>query len=90
MLGCMCIFELQFSLGISPVVGSLGHMLALFLVFLSTSTQLFIVTVSTIYAFIHFTNIYHYSKDGPLILQSGTCIFKLNILFGNNNKLLEL
>ena len=38
----------------------------------------------------HFTNIYHYSKDWPLILQSGTCIFKLNILFGNNDRLLEL
>ena len=33
-LGCMCLFELWFSLGICPVVGLLGHMVILFLVFL--------------------------------------------------------
>ena len=29
-LGCMCLFELWFSLGICPVVGLLGHMVILF------------------------------------------------------------
>ena len=33
-LGCMCLFELWFSLGICPVVRLLGHMVILFLVFL--------------------------------------------------------
>ena len=33
-LGCMCPFELWFSQGICPVVGFLGHMVVLFLVFL--------------------------------------------------------
>ena len=31
--GCMCLFELWFSLGICPVVGMLDHMVILFLVF---------------------------------------------------------
>ena len=30
---CTCLFELRFSLGICPVVGLLGHMVILFLVF---------------------------------------------------------
>ena len=32
-IGCMCLFEFWFSLGICPVVGLLGHMVILFLVF---------------------------------------------------------
>ena len=36
-LGCMCLFELRFSLGICPVVGLLGHMVILFLAFKGTS-----------------------------------------------------
>ena len=39
----MCLFELRFSLGICPVVVLLGHMLALFLVFLGTSILFYIV-----------------------------------------------
>ena len=33
-LGCKCLFESCFSLGICPVMGLLGHMVALFFVFL--------------------------------------------------------
>ena len=32
-IGCICLFEFWFSLGICPVVGLLGHMVILFLVF---------------------------------------------------------
>ena len=38
----MCLFELQFSQGICPVVGLLGHMVVLFLVFKGASIPLFI------------------------------------------------
>ena len=39
----MCLFELQFSQGICPVVGLLGHMVVLFSVFKGASILLFIV-----------------------------------------------
>ena len=42
----MCLFELRFSLGICPVVGLLGHMVILFLVFEGTSILFSIVAVS--------------------------------------------
>ena len=46
-LQCMCLLELPwFSQGICPVVGFLGHMVALFLVFKWTSMLFSIVTVS--------------------------------------------
>ena len=41
----MCLLELQFSQGICPLVGLLGHMVALFLVFKRTSVLFSIVTV---------------------------------------------
>ena len=44
-LGCVWVFELWFSLGICPVVGLLGHMVILFLVFWGTSILFSIVTV---------------------------------------------
>ena len=42
-LGCMCLFELCIFLGISPVMGSLGHMIVLFLIFKGTSILFSIV-----------------------------------------------
>ena len=42
----MCLFELWFSQGICPVVGLLGHMLVLFLVFKEISILFSIVAVS--------------------------------------------
>ena len=45
-LGCMCPFQLWFSQGICPVVGFLGHMVVLFLVFLGISILLSTVPIS--------------------------------------------
>ena len=42
----MCLFELWFSQGIYPVVGLLGHVVDLFLVFKGISILFFIMAVS--------------------------------------------
>ena len=46
-LGHMCLFDLWFSLGICPVVGLLGHVIDLFLVFKGTSILFSIVAISS-------------------------------------------
>ena len=45
-LGYMCLFELWFSQGTCPVVGLLGHMVVLFLVFKEISISFYAVAVS--------------------------------------------
>ena len=46
-IGVRVFFEIQFSQGIYPVVGLLGHTIVLFLVFKEISTLFSIVTLST-------------------------------------------
>ena len=55
-LGCMCLFELWFSLGICPVVGLLDCMVVLFLIFWGTSILFSTVSV-TIYIPINSTRV---------------------------------
>ena len=45
-IGGTCLFQLWFHLGIYPVVGLLGHMVVLFLVFKGISTLSSIVALS--------------------------------------------
>ena len=48
-IGVMCLSELCFSQGICPVVGLLGHMVVIFLVFLGISLQFSIVAIQFTY-----------------------------------------
>ena len=65
----MCLFELWFSLGMCPVVGLLGHMIILFLIFSGTSI-LFSIVAKAIYIPINSVKVSFFCISSPMLVIS--------------------